>query len=213
MNRRFRSLAVAATIAVALLPTGSVRACTTLDAGCSADAVRDELHDASEEGTGAAGGALGPVGDPFQDVVGTVTEWVDDVLSGGPEAPIDPVDPGDPSMQPGNRGNGERDDHRPLSGERRARQARTEPMAPGGRLDPIAPSAIGTAASGSDPIAPASDRSGGVGDGIVAALPSLAVLAALAALVVAIVAVQAAIDRRDPRLALALAADDVVRFR
>lgn len=212
MNRRFRSLALAATIGVALLPTGSVRACTTLDVGCSADAVGGD-DDATDEATRVAGGALGPAGDAIEGVIGTVTEGVDDVLGSGPEVPTDPVDPGGPSTQPGDRGTGGRDDHRLPSGERRARQARTEPMAPETRLDPIPPSAIGTAASGSSRIIPASDRSGGVRDAIVAALPSLAVLAALAALVVAIVAIQAAIDRRDPRLALARAADEVVRFR
>ena len=53
----------------------------------------------------------------------------------------------------------------------------------------------------------------GIGDVFAAAVPSMIAFVALFGMVLAFVAAQGWVDRRDPRLAVARSADEVVRFR
>jgi len=201
---------------------GPARACTTLDLGCSTDAVTDGVRDALDEGTDVTGGALEPVGGPLEEVVddtvdGT-TGLIDDIVGGTPDLPVDPGDAEPPDDGPGGRGSPSdpRDDRgttRPDRGTSDAVTAVEAASARAARASVAPPTIAIGAASMAQRQPPGHDLSGGVRGAILAAVPSLAVLAALFGLALAFVSVQAAIDRRDPRLAAARASDDVVRFR
>ena len=222
MSRQVRGLVATATIGVALMVAGPARACTTLDLGCTADGVAGAV----DEGSDVAGGALGPAGDPIDEVVDDTVDGavgvIDDVVGRTPDLPVDPEvpeppgsggpgAPGDPV--PGEGPDGPRGD-RPGSDDRRSSDTVTAVGAAAARVprEAIArPTLAIGAASTAQRTAP--EPAGGVGGAILAAAPSLAVLAALFGLALAFASVQTALDRRDPRLAVVRASDDVVPFR
>jgi hypothetical protein len=224
VTRGIRCLVIVATIGVAMVAAAPAQACTTLDLGCSADGLPERLGGPVDDVTGAPGGALGPGGEPIEAVVketvGGANEVIDGVL-GDPPLPVDPEDPTEPADPDPERPRKDREgrdgDHRsPNRGRAIARQNALERRATmAARRLPIAPALATQRISAThDPSGGVrGDPSGGLREAIVDALPSLAVLAGLFGLVTAFVTFHAAMDRRDPRLAVARAADEVVRFR
>jgi hypothetical protein len=222
VTRGIRCLVMVATIGVAMVAAAPAQACTTLDLGCSADGLPESLGGPVDDVTGAPGGALGPGGEPIEDVVketvGGANEVIDGVL-GDPTPPVDPEDPtqpGDPEPdRPRKDREGRGGDHRsPNRGPAIAQKALERRATIAARRPAIA-SALATEriSASHDPSGGLRGASGGLREAIVDALPSLAVLAGLFGLVTAFVTFHAAMDRRDPRLAVARAADEVVRFR
>ena len=223
MSRRVRCLVATATIGVALMVAGPARACTTLDLGCSTDALTDGVRDAVDGGTDVAGGALEPVGDPLEEVVDDTVDGasglIDGVVGGTPDLPVDPGDtePPDDGGPGGDGGPSDpRDDRGPARPDRGTSGGVTAVEAASARAAraSVAPPtiAIGTATMAQRQ-SPGHDPSGGVRGVLLAAVPSLGVLAALFGLALTFVSIQAAIDRRDPRLAAVRASDEIVRFR
>ena len=209
-----RGLVVAGTFGLALVGGGTAHACTTSTLGCATGSIAGSL-DSDVDGAGdVLEGTLEPVegvDDLIDDAGDTATGAIDDVTGGTPPLPgVDPPgrDPTPPSSAPEDpRGEDHRERRDPERWVGATRGGRAAPTfaAQGSAPSPLvtASSAAGTAPAG------AGER---FGDALAAAVPSLAALTALFGLVLAFVAVQARVDRRDPRLAAAPLADEVVSF-